>query len=156
LLDLWGKKEEAKDASEVAWVCSAGPESGVSLARVIEALEKNAAKDYTSLRALGAALYRSGKSQQAVEALTRAIDSRKQPAPAAWLYLAMSSHQLGKKDEARGWLDKTRARVEEMRKQAREVDPADGLTHRTLPWNETLLLDLLLREAEQVVMPSEK
>jgi tetratricopeptide (TPR) repeat protein len=156
LLDLWKTKEEAKDASEVAWVCSAGSEGGVSLARVIEVLEKNAPTDYTSLRALGAALYRSGKSQQAVEALTRAIDSRKQPAPAAGLLLAMASHQLGKKEEAHAWLDKARAQAEEMRKQAREVAPADGVTLRTPPWNEMLILDLLLREAEQVVMPGGK
>lgn len=156
LVDTWAKAEDAKEAVLVAWTCSAAPDSGVELERLIAVLEKSAAKDYTSLRALGSALYRSGKWQQATEVLTKAIASRKQPSPAAWIFLAMAHQQTGKTAEARDWLEKAGMRVEEMRKKALNVNPQDGLALKTPPWNEILTLELSLREAEQLLKNTRK
>jgi tetratricopeptide (TPR) repeat protein len=151
LVDTWAKGEDAKEAVLVAWTCSAAPDSGAEMARLIAVLEKSNPKDYTSLRALGSTLYRCGKWQQATEALTKAIASRKQPSPAAWIFLAMAHHQMGKIAEARDWLDKAGKRVAELRKEAPNVNSQDGLALKTPPWNEILTLELSLREAEQLL-----
>jgi tetratricopeptide (TPR) repeat protein len=156
LVDTWAKGEDAKEAVLVAWTCSVAPDSGTELGHLIAVLEKSGAKDYTSLRALGSALYRSGKSQQAAEALTKAIESRKQPSPAAWIFLAMAHQQMGEKAEARNWLEKAGQRVAELRKEAALVKPQDGLALKTPPWNEILTLELSLREAEHLLKSSGK
>ena len=57
---------------------------------------------------LGIALYRTGETQAAVEALQKALLLRKEMRfeqfnYVDWLYLAMAHWQLGQKDEARKW-----------------------------------------------------
>jgi tetratricopeptide (TPR) repeat protein len=151
LVDSWANGEDAKAAVPIAWICSAAPDSGAELGRLIAVLAKSDPKDYTSLRALGAALYRSGKSQQAMEVLTKAIASRKRPSPAAWIFLAMTHHQMGKTAEARDWLEKAGKRVVELRKEAVNLKPQDGLSLKIPPWNEILTLELSLREAERLL-----
>jgi tetratricopeptide (TPR) repeat protein len=151
LLDEWAQGEDPKEAALVAWTCSASPESAVKLGRIIEVLEKSNPSDYVSLRALGAALYRSGKSQEAIKTFTKVIESRKQPSPSAWIYLAMTHHQLGQEDDARQWLEKAKNWVATARKQAPEVKQQDKLSWHNLPWNERLTLELSLREAEDLL-----
>ncbi len=53
---------------------------------------------------LGACRYRAGDLEEAIHALKWA--QAKGPAPAAWLYLAMAHHRLGRADEAGAWLGK--------------------------------------------------
>jgi tetratricopeptide (TPR) repeat protein len=157
LLDKWAEgKENPKEAASVAWICSAGPESGVKLGRIIEVLEKSDGKDYVSLRALGAAQYRSGKPQEAVKTFLKALDSRKQPSPSGWIYLAMAHHQLGQKDDARQWLEKAQKWVATASKEDPEAKQPDKLSLKSLPWNERLTLELNLREAEELLTNSGK
>ncbi len=80
LLDKWAERRDPKEAPVVAWTCMHGPDSGTNLGPIIEALKKSDGKDYVSLRALGAAQYRSGEAQEAVTTFLKALDSRKQPA----------------------------------------------------------------------------
>jgi tetratricopeptide (TPR) repeat protein len=151
LLDKWTESKDPKEAPLVAWICSAAPESGTKLGPIIEVLENSEAKDYLSLRALGAAQYRSGKPQEAIKTLLKALDSRKQPSLVAWIYLAMAHHQLGQQDDARQWLEKAQKWVATASKEDAEVNQADKLSLKSIPWNERLTLELTLREAEELV-----
>jgi tetratricopeptide (TPR) repeat protein len=151
LFDKWAESNDPKEAARVAWTCSASPDSGVKFERIIEVLEKSNASDYVSLRALGGALYRSGKSREAINALSKAVESRKQPSPSAWLYLAMAHHQLGQKDASQKWLKQARSRVSALIKEGSERKQEDRLSGKRAPWHEQLTLELLLREAEELV-----
>jgi tetratricopeptide (TPR) repeat protein len=156
LLDKWAEGKDSKEAARVAWTCSVAPESGAKLGPIIEVLEKSDGKDYVSLRALGAAQYRSGKAQEAIKTFLKALDSRKQPSPSAWIFLAMAHHQLGQKDDARQWLEKAQKWVAAASKEDREAKQPDKLSLKSLPWNERLTLELTLREAEELLRNSDK
>src|SRR5262249_22647965 len=106
LLEKWQEGADPKQAVLVAWTCSAQPDSGVNLAALIEKLTTLEEKDYACRRALGAALFRSGKTKPAIDVLLNASEARKIPSPGAWLFLAMACHDAGQKDDARRWLEK--------------------------------------------------
>jgi tetratricopeptide (TPR) repeat protein/tRNA A-37 threonylcarbamoyl transferase component Bud32 len=57
---------------------------------------------------LGTALYRAEQWQAAIDALQKSIDNGSD-VPSNWLFLAMAHWQLGQKDEARKWYDKSLA-----------------------------------------------
>jgi WD40 repeat protein len=62
------------------------------------------------LNALGAALYRSGRFEEAVRRIEQSIQARDDGGdPRAFAFLAMAHHRLGHSDEARRWLDKLMA-----------------------------------------------
>ncbi len=148
LLEKWSAGEDPREAAIVAWTCSVLPESEARLGRVIEVLEKSDSKDSFTWRSLGAALYRSGKSQQAIEALRKAEEAGKQPSPLVWTFLALAYQQKGQKEEARQWLDKAAAWMAEMRKRDGETKPPEGKSWKDVSWSERLALELILRETE--------
>jgi tetratricopeptide (TPR) repeat protein len=151
LLDEWSDSADPQVTALVAWTCSVAPGNGADLGRLIQALEKKEVTDYTSLRALGAAQYRSGKSSQAVKVLAKAIESRSEPATMAWIFLAMAHHELGNKEEARQWLDKAKARWSKEAKDNPAGDGPGGLNKNRAPWNELLVVELTMREAEELL-----
>jgi hypothetical protein len=62
------------------------------------------------LNTLGAALYRAGRSEEAIRRLQEGIRKRGGASlPQDWVFLAMAHHQLGHDAEARDWLDRLRA-----------------------------------------------
>jgi hypothetical protein len=104
------------------------------------------AKDYPFARAFGVALYRAGEYEGAVKQLEVARALRKEPSPAVWLFLAMAHQRCGRTAEARQWLGKARAWIDE----ARQRKPGGALWER-LPWGERLALDLLRSEADKLI-----
>lgn len=54
---------------------------------------------------LGAALYRDGQWQEAIDTLQKSIE-HDYDRPHSWLFIAMAHWQLGQKDEARQWYEK--------------------------------------------------
>jgi hypothetical protein len=90
------------------------------------------------LNTLGAALYRAGRSQEAIFRLEEGIRKRGgESLPQDWVFLAMAHHQLGHDTEARRWLDRLRAHRPNENPRAF--------------WKE-LEIRLLRREAEAVVL----
>jgi tetratricopeptide (TPR) repeat protein len=156
MLDEWSDNEDARGTAMVAWVCSVAPGNEADLGRLSQSLEKKGVSDYVGLRALGAALYRSGKSEEAVKVLQKALEPRKAPAPAAWLFLAMANHRLGKKDDAHQWLDKAKKRIDEMGKEGAAASRPGDSPKKIVPWNELLVLELILREGEDLLKDSGK
>jgi tetratricopeptide (TPR) repeat protein len=87
----------------------------------------------------GAALYRANQVDTAVERLKEAVTVKRE-APAAWFFLAMAQHRLGKAGEARQAFDRA---VQATDRAAAGKPP--------LSWDERLILELLRREAEALL-----
>jgi hypothetical protein len=104
--------------------------------------------DYSYARSLGAVLYRSGRHEDAVKELTRALTLRTQPSPSVWLLLSMAQQRCGNGDKAREWLVKARDWIALARHQSND---GAGPEWPRLPWTERLALERLLAEAKGVV-----
>jgi len=155
LVEKWMDRQNPQLAVLIAWTGSVAPDSGVDLGRLVQVLEKNEKNalkpDYPYLRALGSALYRSGKSAEAIKKLQEAVNIRKQPTPSVWIFLAMAHHQLGQKDDAQKWLEKTAVWLEEMQSKNSEAEAKAGVSWKNLPWTERLALEKTFREAKELL-----
>lgn len=127
----------------VLWTCVLDARSGADPAQTLEAAEKLVAANpkcpprFLVLR--GAALYRAGRFDDALQRLNEALLAQPEPPAPAWLFLAMTHHRLNHADDARFFLDKATKWIDEKASTA----PSTGLTY--------LELDLLRREAEGVI-----
>ena len=116
MLDRFGKNEEPGDAFLVAWTCVLLPDAAPDLSRAVTLANKAVEGDSDSLShstALGAALYRAGRFDDAARRLTELDelmqdpDSSSQTSPAyCWFFLAMTHHRLGHHKAAREYFDK--------------------------------------------------
>jgi hypothetical protein len=97
------------------------------------------------LTTLGAALYRAGDFQGARQ---RLVESEKTPRPVGdvwdWLFLAMTDHRRGQREQARRWLDRAAQALDVT---TREQLPPGTTTEALLPWEQMLELRLLREEA---------
>jgi tetratricopeptide (TPR) repeat protein len=90
-----------------------------------------------NLFSLGAARYRAGQFEQAVASLEEAIQRRQMKEwGAAWLFLALAQHRLGKSQEAGKWLEKA---INLLEKQPRRH------------WSVQIYLQILRKEAEGLI-----
>jgi WD40 repeat protein/serine/threonine protein kinase/tetratricopeptide (TPR) repeat protein len=139
LLERFAQVTSTATANLVAWTCVLGPGAVKDPTVVLHLAEKAVAdepKSYQPLNTLGAALYRAGRHAEAVKRLEEAVKVQGKGGTAwDWLFLAMAHHRLGHAKEAREWL--ARARPQE----------AD----RRLSWDQRLELQLLRREAEELL-----
>jgi hypothetical protein len=95
---------------------------------------------------LGAALYRAGRLEEAVQRLTAGTgfdDTR-------WLFLAMAHARLGHPAEARQWLAKARTHIEPQYQRRRASPPEGG----RFGWPLRVGVLHLLREAEALIPPA--
>jgi tetratricopeptide (TPR) repeat protein len=138
-----GGGKSARLATSVAWVCSLGadgvcdPDDAVRLAeRGIKGAEPTFKAD--ALRTLAAALYRAGRSEEALRRLDETIhDPWGAAVPQHWALAAMAYHRLRQHAEARRWLERLRYREP-------SPDPARF-------WDE-MEIDLLRAEAEGMIV----
>jgi WD40 repeat protein/tetratricopeptide (TPR) repeat protein len=138
----------------LAWTCSLAADATADPKQVVflASTASNGRENYLCERAEGAALYRAGKFQKAIERFTRAMQLRKQPSPSTWLFLALAHQRLKHPEEAKKWLDKAREWIEQARRQkVGERGKDKTLSWHTIPWNERLALTLLQREAEALL-----
>jgi tetratricopeptide (TPR) repeat protein len=106
------------------------------------------AKTSSRLNTLGAALYRAGKFNAAVQRLNKAIKEEGKGGTAwDWLFLAMAHHRLGHAAEAKQWLAKAVQWIEK----ASNPKP-DKAAGTPLPWDQRLELKVLRREAEELIL----
>jgi WD40 repeat protein/serine/threonine protein kinase/tetratricopeptide (TPR) repeat protein len=146
LLDRFQGPMTADDNNLVATICVLGPytvadpESPVRLAKsALQGLDQTNPDYPDVLNTLGAALYRAGRFDEAIRSLEDAIKARGggKGHPTDWAFLAMASHRLGHRDEARRWLER-------LRDDQAIADPARS--------GDEEEIGLLRREAEAVVL----
>ena len=147
VLERFGKSEKLAGVDLAVWTCVLAAEAvgdDSSLSKLAEKLAVASPKDHAALRNLGAALYRSGQYEAAVQRLTEADRVRpKDYPPYDLLFLSMSQQRLGKIEEAVQAL----AKADEWIKQA-SPEKAQEASGPRLPWNQRLTLEILRREVE--------
>ncbi|MBI4660681.1 MAG: tetratricopeptide repeat protein, partial [Verrucomicrobia bacterium] len=96
---------------------------------------------------LGMLLYRTQRFEEALKELSEAATvSDKKGLTPAWPLLALTHYRLGQGDEARQWLTKATKEY--------DADPETKASEETFApprWEQRLILELLLREARQVI-----
>jgi tetratricopeptide (TPR) repeat protein len=150
LLQRFAKAETPGDAYSLARTCVLGPDAATDPKVVLQLARKAveaAPKNSGYLIALGAAHYRAGEPDTAIERLNEALNLvGKGELPSAWLFLSMAHYRLGHADEATAWLDRA----------ARWIDRASerhGKAGAGFTAEDRLLLEyrILHREAEALV-----
>ena len=135
----------------VTVTCTQAPEAVADLAQPVRLAEEAVRRepaDWWSREVLGRTLYRAGRSREAVKRLGEAAELRNKTGNAwHWLFLAMAHHDLGSPAEARSWLDKAVAWLD----QELAKPPAGQPGSSTLSWNQRLELMLLRHEAELLI-----
>jgi WD40 repeat protein/serine/threonine protein kinase/Flp pilus assembly protein TadD len=129
-----------------AWTCVLAMDAVTDFQGVVRRAESAVAqqpKDASSLRTLGAALFRSRRYEPAEKRLREAI-ALEDELPSAWLFLAMTQHDQGKKVEARTSLAKAIRSINEQQKQE----------ETTWQWVKRAELRLLRSEAEALLKKS--
>jgi WD40 repeat protein/tetratricopeptide (TPR) repeat protein len=153
----WG--EDPVLAATVAWTCSLAPGATADPEPVVflASQASNGRQNYLCQRAEGAALYRAGKFPEAIDRFTHALQLRDQPAPSAWLFLALAHQRLKHDEKAKKWLEKAREWIEQARRQKpAETGDEKTLSWHKIPWNERLALTVLQREAEALLKEAGK
>jgi tetratricopeptide (TPR) repeat protein len=129
------------------------PRAVAEPAVLVRLAEKDVLKNrfHDCLRTLGAALYRSGRFDEAVKRLTEATEIAGDESDAwNWLFLAMALHRQGHSEEARGALTHAVERIDQLSLE----QPGQPSAISRLPWHERMSLLLLRGEAESLVLES--
>jgi tetratricopeptide (TPR) repeat protein len=163
MLEHFGETQDQVTAFWVAWTCVLASDAVTEPERVVQVAEKAVAKDPNKrqhLDALGAALYRAGRFDEAAKRLSEAnaakLDAYYTPVH-TWLFLAMTHHRLGHADEARQWLDKAVQAIDEAANEPAKPEAGpSGKANETqagtpLRWDRRLTFQLLRREAEELI-----
>jgi WD40 repeat protein/serine/threonine protein kinase/tetratricopeptide (TPR) repeat protein len=179
LLDRFVKSKDPLTGMAVLRACRVAPGAVSEPARVVELAERVVADTHRhplTLSLLGQALYRAGRYEAAAarlaEALKYAGGSELWPTTTS-LFLALAEQRLGHTGQAQAHLQQTRARIEQAArdrpKSGAYIGPWDENLDRRLRlghtiagrygqdlspwehWENRLVLQLLLREAEELL-----
>ncbi|MDZ4689371.1 MAG: tetratricopeptide repeat protein [Planctomycetaceae bacterium] len=152
MLGQFGLEAKTESARWTVWTCVLAADAVTDWKVPLQLAEQAVAdkpKNYRALNHHGAVLYRAGQYQAALKRLTEAeaaeqTDDKKLNAIAYnWLFLAMTQHRLGHAAEAEKWL---KMALDEMDRPQPEKSQAAAI-----PWNRRLTLQLLRREAEELL-----
>jgi serine/threonine-protein kinase len=120
--------------------------------RLAEQELKAAAAQFWSLTEQGALHYRAGRFQEAAALFEQSLRATAKPGQAVpnWLWLALAQQRLGKTEEARRWLGKATAWLDQF---------GDGMAARAaqelgLDMHNWLEAHVLRREAEALIRPA--
>jgi tetratricopeptide (TPR) repeat protein len=103
---------------------------------------------HSFINTLGAALYRAGRFEEAVRRLNESIAIHGGGGVYEdWLFLALSHHRLGHREEARKWLVKARNLLDPTLEG--KTDPNSA----PLPWNQRVELEQIGGEALALIKP---
>jgi WD40 repeat protein/serine/threonine protein kinase/tetratricopeptide (TPR) repeat protein len=120
--------------------------------QLAEAVLVDDSKSNLALCNLGALLYRTGQFEKARISLTEAEktyqpdDDKDSSIAFSWLFLAMTYQRLGDFAKANAWHDKAVQWIDREKQKSKES--ADS---NPLPWSRQLSLELLRREAEELL-----
>jgi tetratricopeptide (TPR) repeat protein/tRNA A-37 threonylcarbamoyl transferase component Bud32 len=138
----------------LARTCTLAPDAVADASlpgRLAEKELKGSAREFWSLTEQGALAYRAGRFQEAVPFFEQSLraDSRPGHAVLNWLWLALAKQRLGEAEEARRWLNKAQAWLD----QYRDGMPARAEGELGLHLHDWLEAHVLRLEAEGVVQP---
>jgi tetratricopeptide (TPR) repeat protein len=142
-------------AYHVARACTLAPDAVADASlpgRLAEAELKTYVGQFWSLTEQGALHYRAGRFEQAVVLFEQSLRADTQPGKAVlnWLWLALAQQQLGKSEDARRWLAKATAWLD----QYRDGMPARAEDELGLHLHNWLEAHVLRREAEALIQPT--
>jgi tetratricopeptide (TPR) repeat protein len=151
LIDAW-RKNGGPRAYHVARACTLSPGAvadGALPGRLAEKELQGAAKQFWSLTEQGALAYRAGQYQEAVPLFEQSLqaDAKSGRAVLNWLWLALAHQRLGKPEEARRWLAKAQAWLD----QYRDGMPARAEEEVGLHFHNWLEAHVLRQEAEALL-----
>ena len=140
-------------AYHVARACTLAPdavEDATLPGRLAEAELQANAREFWSLTEQGALAYRAGRFPQAVPLFKQSLqrDANSGRAVLNWLWLALANQRLGKAEEARRWLKKAQAFLD----QYREGMPGRAEEELGLHYHNWLEAHVLRREAEALIL----
>ena len=138
----------------VARTCTLAPDAVADASlpgRLAEKELKDSAREFWSLTEQGALAYRAGRFQQAVPFFEQSLQADPRPGRAVlnWLWLALAKQRLGKAEEARRWLNKAQAWLD----QYPDGMPARAEEEFGLHLHNWLEAHVLRREAEALIQP---
>jgi tetratricopeptide (TPR) repeat protein len=151
MLERFDQSPSTDDAHWITWTCVLAPDAVADWTKPLRLAEKaraEAGTNYEKINCLGAVLFRAGRFQEAARRLTEAEAAFKQTPSAQstvlynWFFQAMAQHRLGNAEKAASWLMKAVQAIDEPRT---AQDPAAST------WNRRLTLQLLRREAEELL-----
>jgi tetratricopeptide (TPR) repeat protein len=139
-------------AYHVARACTLAPDSVADAAQPGRLAQKELtahAREFWSLTEQGALHYRAGRFQEAVPLFAQSLqaDARSGRAVLNWLWLALAHQRLGKSEEARRWLVKAQAWLD----QYRDGMPGRAQERLGLHLHNWLEAHVLRREAEALL-----
>jgi tetratricopeptide (TPR) repeat protein len=141
-------------AYHIARACTLAPDAvtDASLPSRLAASElRSNAKEFWSLTEQGALAYRAGRFQESVPLFEQSLQANSKPGAAVlnWLWLALANQRLSKTEEARRWLDKAQAWLD----QFGDGMPAGAEQTFELHFHNWLEAHILRREAEALIQP---
>jgi serine/threonine-protein kinase len=157
MVERCGGKGSKLRAYYVARACTLAPDAVPEASlpgRLAESELKAAAGQFWSLTEQGALHYRAGRFPRAVALFEQSLraDTKSGRAVLNWLWLALAQQRLGKSEEARRWLDKATAWLD----QYRDGMPNCAEEELGLHLHNWLEAHVLRREAEVLLRPVEK
>jgi tetratricopeptide (TPR) repeat protein len=155
MIDACGKAGGPR-AYHVARACTLAPDAVPEASlpgRLAEKELQASARAFWSLTEQGALDYRAGRYKQAVALFEQSLraDFKAGKSVLNWLWLALAQQRLGKTEEARRWLDRVTAWLDQYR---------DGMPDRAeeelgLHLHNWLEAHVLRREAEALIRPAD-
>jgi hypothetical protein len=145
LLKRFGNATDPAQAHSVAWFCLLVPDAVVDREAPVRLAEAALARCQQGERSevlitLGAALYRAGRFEEAIRRLNEGYQIRGGGRlPRGFAFLALAHHRLGRRDEAKRWLDKLIA--------SRATETSSSA------WDD-MPIGILRREAESLILGS--
>ena len=150
LVDRCGKDKGLR-SYHVARACTLAPDAvaDMSLPGRLAEKELQGSREFWLLTEQGALAYRAGRFQQAVPFFEQSLPADPRPGSAVlnWLWLALAKQRLGKAEEARRWLNKAQAWLD----QYRDGMPAGAEGEFGLHLHNWLEAHVLRREAEALI-----
>ena len=153
LVDRCGK-DKGPRSYHVARACTLAPHAvaDMSLPGRLAEKELQGSREFWSLTEQGALAYRASRFQEAVPLFAQSLKADATPGRAVlnWLWLALANQRLGKAEEARRWLGKAQAWLDQY---------GDGMPARAeagvgLHLHNWLEGHVLRREAEALIQPT--
>jgi tetratricopeptide (TPR) repeat protein len=148
------KKAGGPRAYHVARACTLAPDAVAEASlpgRLAEKELQASAREFWALTEQGALAYRAGRFREAVALFEQSLRADATPGRAVvtWVWLALANQRLGKAEEARRWLGKAQAWLD----QYRDGMPARAEEEFGLHFHNWLEAHVLRREAEALLAP---
>src|SRR5258707_1390313 len=147
-------KDKGLRSYHVARACTLAPHAvaDMSLPGRLAEKELQGSREFWSLTEQGALAYRAGRFQEAVPLFAQSLRANPKPGAAVlnWLWLALAHQRLEKAEEARRWLGKAQAWLD----QNGDGMPARAEAEVGLHLHNWLEAHVLRSEAEALIQPT--